>query len=112
VSPSVPLRRTALAGVLVTASVAGYAGAAAFSALASPAIQVAADFGPGDGLTRYVLTADAGLAPGDLVRVIAPADGVVNAQPVGAGVLPGDPRLTSAPSGTCLPPGGGPWGAR
>ncbi len=82
-SPSVPLRRTVLAGALVTASVADYAGAAAFSALASPAVPVAADFDPGDGLTRYVLTADEGLAPGDLVRAVAPADGVVNAQPVG-----------------------------
>src|SRR3954471_13817041 len=85
VSPSrgAPLRRSALAVVLVTASVAGYAGAAAYSALASPAVPLVSDFGPGDGLTRYVLTADAGLTPADLVRAITGAEGVVNAQPVG-----------------------------
>jgi hypothetical protein len=85
VSPSrgAPLRRSALAVVLVTASVAGYAGAAAYSALASPAVPLVSDFGPGDGLTRYVLTADAGLTPADLVRAVTGAEGVVNAQPVG-----------------------------
>ena len=83
-SRGAPLRRGALAVVLVTASVAGYAGAAAYSALASPAVPVAADFGPDDGLTRYVLTADEGVSPADLVAAVAPADGVVNAQPVGA----------------------------
>jgi subtilisin family serine protease len=83
-SRGAPLRRGALAVVLVTASVAGYAGAAAFSALAFTAVPVAADFGAGDGLTRYVLTADAGVSPADLVQAVALADGVVNAQPVGA----------------------------
>ena len=82
-SRGAPLRRGALAVVLVTASVAGYAGAAAYSALASPVVPVASDFGPGDGLTRYVLTAGAGVSPADLVRAITPADGLVNAQPVG-----------------------------
>src|SRR4051812_36022044 len=83
-SRGAPLRRGALAGVLVTASVAGYAGAAAYSALASPAGPVVNDFGPGDGLIRYVLTADEGVSPADLVGAVTPADGVVNAQPVGA----------------------------
>src|SRR5688572_18385446 len=83
-SRGAPLRRGALAVVLVTASVAGYAGAAAYSALASPAVPVVTDFGPGDGLTRYVLTADEGVAPADLVQAVSLADGVVNAQPVGA----------------------------
>ncbi|SDM97107.1 Serine protease, subtilisin family [Geodermatophilus siccatus] len=83
-SRGAPLRRGALAVVLVTASVAGYASAAAYSALASPAVPVAAGFGPGDGLTRYVLTADEGVSPADLVGAVTPADGVVNAQPVGA----------------------------
>ena len=78
------LRRGGLTVVLVTASVAGYAGAAAFSALALPAVEVVSDFGPGDGLTRYVLTADDGVPPAELVRTVALADGVVNAQPVGA----------------------------
>jgi hypothetical protein len=57
-SRGAPLRRGALAVVLVTDSVAGYAGAAAFSALAFPGVPVVSDFGPGDGLTRYVPTAD------------------------------------------------------
>src|ERR687889_1203189 len=83
-SRGAPLRRGALAVVLVTASVAGYAGAAAYSALASPVVPVASDFGPGDGLTRSVPPAGAGVSPADLVRAITPADGVVNAQPVGA----------------------------
>ena len=83
-SPGTPLRRGALAVVLVASSVAGYAGAATFSAFAFPAVAVASDFGPGDGLTRYVLTADAGLAPDELAGSVALADGVVNAQRVGA----------------------------
>ncbi|SHN84686.1 Serine protease, subtilisin family [Geodermatophilus obscurus] len=83
-SRGAPLRRGALAVVLVSASVAGYAGAAAYSALASPAVPLVSDFGPGDGLTRYVLTADEGVAPADLAQAVALADGVVNAQPVGA----------------------------
>ncbi len=82
-SRGAPLRRGVLAVVLVSASVAGYAGAAAYSALALAAVPVVSDFGPGDGLTRYVVTADEGLAPADLVRAVALADGVVNAQPVG-----------------------------
>ncbi|WP_143018754.1 S8 family serine peptidase [Geodermatophilus sp. DSM 45219] len=69
--------------MLVTASVAGYAGAAAVSALALPAVQEATDFGPGDGLSRYVLTADQGVPPAELVAALGSADGVVNAQPVG-----------------------------
>ncbi|MGY1682456.1 hypothetical protein [Geodermatophilus sp. SYSU D01176] len=83
-SRGAPLRRGALVVALVTASVAGYAGAAAVSALAFPAVAVASDSGPGDGLTGYVLTTDEGVAPAGLVHAVTPADGVVNAQPVGA----------------------------
>ncbi len=43
--------------ILAAAVAAGYAGAAAYSAWALPSVPVATDFGPGDGLTRYVLTA-------------------------------------------------------
>ena len=43
--------------VLAAAVAGGYAGAAAYSAWALPSVAVATDFGPGDGLTRYVLTA-------------------------------------------------------
>ena len=65
-SRGAPLRRGAPAGVLVTASVAGYARGAAYSALASPAVPVGFDFGTGDGLNRDGLTADQGVGPADL----------------------------------------------
>src|SRR3954453_2198222 len=61
--------------VLVAAAVAGYAGAAAFSALALPTVEIATDYGPGDGLTRYVVTASAEAADG-----LGGLPGVVNAQ--------------------------------
>src|SRR3954447_1800923 len=50
--------------VLVAAAVAGYAGAAAFAALALPSVEIASDYGPGDGLTRYVVTASTEAANG------------------------------------------------
>src|SRR3954452_15125224 len=61
--------------VLVAAAVAGYAGAAAFSALALPSVEIATDYGPGDGLTRYVVTASAEAADG-----LGGLPGVVSAQ--------------------------------
>ncbi|NYJ05107.1 S8 family serine peptidase [Petropleomorpha daqingensis] len=61
--------------VLVAAAVAGYAGAAAFSALALPSVEIASDYGPGDGLTRYVVTASA-----DAVTGLDGLPGVVNSQ--------------------------------
>ena len=66
--------------VLATAIVAGYAGAAAFSAWALPAVPVATGFGPDDGLTRYVLTASSGTASDELLAALEATDGVVDAQ--------------------------------
>jgi len=43
--------------VLASAVVAGHAGAAVWSASATPLTEVAAGFGEDDGLTRYVLAA-------------------------------------------------------
>ena len=71
------LRRRTQAGVLVTALVAGYAGAAAYTALAAPAVAVAGDLGPGDGLTRYVVTATTGDAAG-LLEPLAALEGVAS----------------------------------
>ncbi|MEX5720681.1 S8 family serine peptidase [Geodermatophilus maliterrae] len=73
------LRRRTQAGVLVTAVVAGYAGAAAYTALAAPAVAEAEGFGPGDGLTRYVVTATSGNAAG-LLDPLGALDGVASAQ--------------------------------
>ncbi|WP_448626539.1 S8 family serine peptidase [Geodermatophilus sp. URMC 64] len=63
----------AKAAVLVAAAVAGYAGAATFSALALPSVAVADDYGPGDGLTRYAVTAsaEAAAALGGLPGVVS-----------------------------------------
>jgi hypothetical protein len=71
--------------VLTTAVVAGYAGAAVYSALAQPALEIATDFGPGDGLTRLVLTADAGSFDAAALEALGALDGVVSAQSVYAG---------------------------
>ncbi|WP_369256267.1 S8 family serine peptidase [Geodermatophilus amargosae] len=76
------LRRRTQAVVLVTAVVTGYAGAAAYTALAAPAVPVAEDFGPGDGLDRYVVTAEDGNAAA-LLGTLTALDGVVNAQGLG-----------------------------
>ncbi len=76
------LTRRTQAAVLVAAAVAGYTGAAVYSALASPTLPpllVATDFGPGDGLTRYVVTAATGdVAP--LLGVLEAVPGVAHAQ--------------------------------
>ena len=65
--------------ILAAAVTAGYAGAAAYSAWALPSVAVATDFGPGDGLTRYVLTASSGDATA-LLSALEATDGVVSAQ--------------------------------
>ena len=56
------VQRVRVAAVLVAAAVVGYVGAAAYTALARPSVPFASDFGPDDGLTRYVLTASTGSA--------------------------------------------------
>src|SRR5205085_4409405 len=65
--------------ILAAAVAGGYTGAAAYSAWALPSVAVATDFGPRDGLTRYVLTASSGNAAGLLAELTA-TDGVVSAQ--------------------------------
>ncbi len=92
--------------VLVTAAVAGYGGAAAFSALAAPALPVITDWGPGDGLTRYVLTAASGTASPDLLAGPEDVEGVVIAQTLSDGralVATDDllPRDLGAVAGAC-----------
>ncbi|MCZ2859090.1 S8 family serine peptidase [Blastococcus sp. VKM Ac-2987] len=66
--------------VLTSAVVAGYAGAAVYTAWAAPAVQVATDFGDGDGLTRYVVTASA--ADAVLLGALEAVPGVAHAQPL------------------------------
>ncbi|MGY1651255.1 S8 family serine peptidase [Geodermatophilus sp. SYSU D01119] len=73
------LSRRTQAAVLVSAVVVGYAGAAAYTALAAPALPVAEDFGPGDGLDRYVVTAESGDAAA-LLGPLEALDGVATAQ--------------------------------
>src|SRR3954454_3778015 len=77
-----PMRgmRAKAAVVLVAAAVLGYAGAAAYSALAGPSVAVATDFGPDDGLTRYVLTAASGTATPELLGALEHVPGVASAQ--------------------------------
>src|SRR4051794_31713265 len=65
--------------VLVVAAVGGYGGAAAINALATPSFAIADDFGPDDGLTRYVVTASATDAAG-LAAGVPEVPGVVTAQ--------------------------------
>ncbi|WP_116450799.1 S8 family serine peptidase [Blastococcus litoris] len=71
--------------VLATAAVAGYAGAAAVVATAAPELPVITDWGPGDGLSRYVLTSVSGAAAADLLSALEDVDGVVSAQPLSDG---------------------------
>jgi serine protease len=71
--------------VLATAAIAGYAGAAAYSALAAPVLPIITDWGPGDGLTRYVLTASAGATSPELLAGLEDVDGVVSAQSLSDG---------------------------
>ena len=64
------MRKRVQALVLATAIVAGYAGAAAFSACGLPAVPVATGFGPDDGLTRFVLTSSSGTASDELIAAL------------------------------------------
>ncbi|SDE40409.1 IPT/TIG domain-containing protein [Blastococcus fimeti] len=71
--------------VLVSALAFGYAGAAAYSAYAAPSLPplpVASDLGPGDGLTRYVVTAASGSDQAALLAGLEAVDGVAHAQPL------------------------------
>ncbi|RBY92053.1 hypothetical protein DQ244_06990 [Blastococcus sp. TBT05-19] len=71
--------------VLTSAVVAGYAGAAAWTAWAQPEIEVITGYGEGDGLTRYAVTAEAGAA-GDLLAALETVPGVASAQWVDDGI--------------------------
>ncbi|SOC51639.1 IPT/TIG domain-containing protein [Blastococcus aggregatus] len=70
---------------LAAALVAGYGGAAAYTALAAPAAPAAPEFGPGDGLTRYVVAAAAGTVDDGLLAELSAVDGVRSAQPLSDG---------------------------
>jgi subtilisin family serine protease len=78
---------------MAAALVAGYTGAAAFSAWAEPPLEIADGFGPGDGLTRYVVTAASGAVTDDLLGTLENAPGVVSAQS-----LPGGSALVATES--------------
>ncbi len=89
------LSRRTQAVVLVTAAATGFAGAATVVALAAPPVAEAEDWGPGDGLDRYVVTADGGDA-GALLGTLAALDGVANAQVLSDGrALVATGRLTA-----------------
>jgi subtilisin family serine protease len=62
------------------AALTGFSGAAAVDALAQPAVAVAAGFGVGDGLTRYVLTSAAGPATPEFLGALDAVEGVDSAQ--------------------------------
>ena len=65
---------------VVAAAVTGFGGAAAVDALAGPPLAVAADFGAGDGLTRYVVTGAGGDVTPELLAALEGAAGVDSAQ--------------------------------
>ena len=71
--------------ILASALAAGYGGAAAYTALAAPSLPVVTDFGPGDGLTRYVVAAAEGGLGDDVLAGLTAVDGVVSAQPLSDG---------------------------
>src|SRR4051812_28541352 len=77
-------RERVQAVVLAAALAVGYAGAAVYSAMAAPSLPIITDFGPGDGLTRFVLTAQNDVATPDLVHSLESVDGVVRL----AGIAP------------------------
>lgn len=77
--------RRVQAVILATALAAGYGGAAAYTAMASPSLPVVSDFGPGDGLTRYVVAAAEGGVGDDVLAGLSAVDGVVSAQPLSDG---------------------------
>jgi serine protease len=68
---------------LASAAVAGYAGAAVWSAAAALPIEPAAGYGPGDGLTRYALSAQPGAGGDALLATLEAVRGVASAQWVG-----------------------------
>lgn len=72
--------RQVRAVAVVAAALTGFGGAAAVDAMARPQLAVADDFGAGDGLTRYVVTAAAGDASPELLAALAGQDGVDSAQ--------------------------------
>ncbi|NEM06737.1 S8 family serine peptidase [Geodermatophilus normandii] len=73
------LSRRTQAVVLVTAAATGFAGAATVVALAAPSVAVADGWGAGDGLDRYVVTADSADAAA-LLTPLTTLDGVASAQ--------------------------------
>ncbi|TFV51994.1 S8 family serine peptidase [Blastococcus sp. TF02A_35] len=83
--------KRAMGIVLTTAVVAGYAGAAVWSAWAEPGIELAGGYGEGDGLTRYALTTEAGTADPALLAALEAVPGVASAQ-----WLDGDRALVAA----------------
>ncbi len=93
-------RRILAAGVVATV-VTGFAVAAAVDALAAPEVAVAEGYGPGDGLSRWVLGTD---DPAALVAAATATPGVVNAQPLfDGGVLVA--TSSSDPTGLAAIPG-------
>ncbi|WP_249522564.1 S8 family peptidase [Modestobacter marinus] len=73
-------RRGVRAVAVVAAALTGFGGAAAVDALTGPTVAVADHFGPGDGLTRYVVTAAAGDATPGFLAGLDQQDGVDSAQ--------------------------------
>jgi serine protease len=71
--------------VLAAALAAGYGGAAAYTALAAPSVPAVPALGPGDGLSRYVVSAAAGSPVGDVIADLGTVAGVVSAQPLSDG---------------------------
>nr|WP_147252313.1 S8 family serine peptidase [Blastococcus sp. TF02A-30] len=71
--------------VLASAVAVGYGGAAAWTAMATPSLPVVSDWGDGDGLTRYVVSASTGTVTADLLAGLQDVDGVVSAQPLSDG---------------------------
>ncbi|WP_051515841.1 S8 family serine peptidase [Candidatus Blastococcus massiliensis] len=72
--------------VLVAALAVGYGGAAVYTALAAPPLPLdeITDWGDGDGLTRYVVTASSGSAA-DVLSGLESVAGVAHAQDLGDG---------------------------
>ncbi|MCZ2838168.1 S8 family serine peptidase [Modestobacter sp. VKM Ac-2985] len=96
-------RRGVRVVAVVAAALTGFGGAAAVDALVGPPLPVAEGFGPGDGLTRYVVTAAAGDATPEFLAGLDQQDGVDSAQRLsdGTALVAVDrtalPRLRSLP---------------
>ena len=73
-------RRRLRAIAVVAAALTGFGSAAAVDALAEPPLEIADGFGPGDGLTRYVVAASSGDATPELLAALAAHEGVASAQ--------------------------------